>query len=180
MQISLSSNFFLGIIFALFKKPCACIKRGCHQDRETRKMVITLWDSMWMNFCWHVWVFSQFKLYFPKENAIGSECIFKHLGKMGGGKCCAYKKYKCCSFLFYFSSLYQIISKSLLQYSVFSDFLWTWSRKRVKTCKKKMCLWKLELWQGGMEKGVLSIFSYFSKGHHNIWEHLHKTEYKEG
>lgn len=56
-----------------------------------------------------------------------------------GGMCCAYKKYKCCSFIFYFSSLYKIISKNLLQYCIFSDFFWTWSRKRVKTCKKNMC-----------------------------------------
>lgn len=29
-----------------------------------------------------------------------------------------------------------------------------------------------------VEKGVLGILPYFSKAHHNIQEHLYKTEYK--
>lgn len=40
--------------------------------------------------------------------------------------------------LFILALLYQIISKSLLQYCIFSGFFLTWRRKKVKTCEKKM------------------------------------------
>lgn len=44
-QVALSSKIVFRIIFLILKS-CACFKKGCHQDRETRKIVIVLLVSM--------------------------------------------------------------------------------------------------------------------------------------